>query len=202
MMNPQIDPALQIDGIDLNGKVVVVKEECCSEKYSAIKFRLRKVFGGFGANPKGMGRAILAHFLYCGDGGRWDRSDIERLATQEEIDQVLTRTNIVDTPFGPLVGPDETGVIIKLKEDRRHAECSELQDPCSDIYEQWLAAIQGRPWITEDQYRAAARRHIINDTNVFVDPDAEVERGTDGGAYVTAKILIEDGEIAPEETPA
>jgi len=61
------------------------------------------------------------------------------------------------------------------------------------------------PKITDEQYRAAARKHIVNDVTVFVDPSAVVERGENGGAYVTAHVWIEDGDttpIAPKNDPS
>lgn len=75
--------------VDLNGKIVVRKEETLSEKYRTFDNRLYRVTGGFGASPNSMGRAIFAECLGDGTSERFDHNELEGWLSDEEASQVI-----------------------------------------------------------------------------------------------------------------
>lgn len=72
-------------GIDLTGKIVMLKKKGFSQGITDFRFKVREDDGGFGAVPYTSGTALLGTFLATGDKGRVDGYDVERLATAEEI---------------------------------------------------------------------------------------------------------------------
>jgi hypothetical protein len=74
--------------IELTDKVVVLNEEIFKPEFTALKFRLFKVSGGFGASPETIGRKIFGKFLSDGEECGYSGYDVERLATEEEIKSV------------------------------------------------------------------------------------------------------------------
>jgi hypothetical protein len=77
---------LSIDGVDLEGKHVVLAESRMATAYRDITWRVVLAEGGFGCSPTAMGRAVFVKHLRDGDTGRFNRGDVERLATPEEVD--------------------------------------------------------------------------------------------------------------------
>lgn len=71
--------------MDTINKWVVLKEEVLKPEYRDIKSRMFFVQGGFGAHANTMGTAIIGHHV-DGESTRWDRFQIERLATEKEIE--------------------------------------------------------------------------------------------------------------------
>jgi len=70
-----ITPETDISDVDLTGRVVQMR--------GGPALGLARCTGGFGCSPKSLGRAV---FIATPDGeGRWDRSDVLRLATPEEV---------------------------------------------------------------------------------------------------------------------
>ena len=71
--------------IDLKGKTVVVSKKLFP-KLSVIE-RVFEVSGGFGCRPANIGSALIGEFLNDGEQAKVDGLDIERLATEDEIEQ-------------------------------------------------------------------------------------------------------------------
>lgn len=74
---------------NLTDQVVIFKQEALRVPATEHPFR---VTGGFGALPFTRGSALLGTFLSDGEKTRMDGWDVERLATQEEIDAVKGAT--------------------------------------------------------------------------------------------------------------
>lgn len=74
--------------VDLTNKYAVLREDILLPEYRAIKYRIVLCTGGFGCTPHTLGRAVFTTALYDGEESRWNRSDFERLATPEEVEQV------------------------------------------------------------------------------------------------------------------
>lgn len=75
-------------GEELTDKVVVLKEEVLAAPYRALEQRLFRVTGGFGAHNFTSGTALFGEFLADGETCRMDGWDVERLATDEEVQLV------------------------------------------------------------------------------------------------------------------
>ena len=73
-------------GIDLMGKVVVVKGDMCALD------RLFECSGGFGCSPDTTGRKVFGTLLCRGTEGFVYGDDVERLATPEEVQSCKRRT--------------------------------------------------------------------------------------------------------------
>jgi hypothetical protein len=80
----QILEALSISDKDLTGKFVLLKEKALGVPYRAPKYRVVKATGGFGCSPVTIGRALFVEYSN-GSTDRWNRGDVERFATEEEI---------------------------------------------------------------------------------------------------------------------
>jgi hypothetical protein len=74
-------------GIELDGKIVVLKKDTFRPEYQDIKFRLWKITGGFGAASFTLGTALFGECLADGEKARHSGYDVERLATEDEIKQ-------------------------------------------------------------------------------------------------------------------
>ena len=71
-------------GINLQGKLVVLKATKMLPRYADLCYRLFYVTGGFGASPITRGTALFGVHVSDGEVARWDGNDVERLATSEE----------------------------------------------------------------------------------------------------------------------
>jgi len=77
-------PAPQgISGVDIKNKYVVLKEH----SNLSVTRRVLLCKGGFGCHPQSLGSAVFAERVVEGREWRYDRCDIERLATDEEVDE-------------------------------------------------------------------------------------------------------------------
>jgi len=75
-----------INGVDLTGKVVILKSEFYKGSDSERAFKCE---GGFGCSPHTIGTAVVGHFLMDGEKCRVERFQVERLAEVHEIDAAL-----------------------------------------------------------------------------------------------------------------
>lgn len=74
---------------NLEGKYVLLSKEVLRPVYHANEQRLVKVEGGFGADPKTAGRALLVTFVVDGERTRFDGFDVERLVSNEEAEEIM-----------------------------------------------------------------------------------------------------------------
>lgn len=72
-------------GHDLMGRVVVLVEGAMAPEYRALKWRLFRVNGGFGAQPFTAGTALFGTHLADGEQARWHGGLVERFATGEDL---------------------------------------------------------------------------------------------------------------------
>lgn len=74
--------------IDLTGKTVVLSEKFYDGDTVGRVFTCK---GGFGCQPSTMGRAVSGEFIADGETCRVEGDEVERLATQEEIEDAKKR---------------------------------------------------------------------------------------------------------------
>lgn len=72
--------------MDLEGKHVVIKKEILKPEYHDVEKRVFLVKGGFGAKSYTIGTALFGEFVFDGEECRMDGYDVERLASEEEIE--------------------------------------------------------------------------------------------------------------------
>lgn len=74
---------------DLEGKIVILDKQCLKPEYHDIKYRVFQVIGGFGVKPSTIGTALYGKFLCDDEQARMEGYQVERLATQDDIDLAL-----------------------------------------------------------------------------------------------------------------
>lgn len=74
-----------IDGVELEGKHVIIGERAMGAAYRDVTWRTVLAKGGFGCSPGLRGKAVFVEHVRDGDTGRFERYEIERLATPEEV---------------------------------------------------------------------------------------------------------------------
>lgn len=79
---------LSIDGVDLTDQAFVLKESVMAPEFRELKWRVWRALGGFGCSPTARGSAVFARCVEDGEECRWERYQIERLATQDEVNRV------------------------------------------------------------------------------------------------------------------
>lgn len=77
---------LSIDGVDLEGKHVLLREDVLAPEWRDPTWRVALAKGGFGCHPGLRGKAVLVEHVRDGDSSRFERYEIERLATPEEVE--------------------------------------------------------------------------------------------------------------------
>jgi hypothetical protein len=82
---------MSIKGVDLKGKHVVIKADVLRPDYRDIGNRIFLAKGGFGCSPTARGTAVFGTFVKDGNDDRMERYDIERLATDEEVQIAATK---------------------------------------------------------------------------------------------------------------
>lgn len=75
---------------DLTNRYVLINTQVLAPRYQSLNYRLFLCEGGFGCKPFLKGTAILGVHPFDGEEVRWERYQVERFATQEEIDLVLS----------------------------------------------------------------------------------------------------------------
>lgn len=70
---------------DLNGKVVVIKQEVLRREYRMATKQIKLCTGGFGAHPHSRGSACYCVDLYSGKETRFDRQDILGTLETEQL---------------------------------------------------------------------------------------------------------------------
>jgi hypothetical protein len=78
-----------INGVNLQGKILVHRGDNFNPEFSADKFRLWKAEDGFGCNPRLTGQAIVATCLADGEVARLERGDFVGWVEQADADAVL-----------------------------------------------------------------------------------------------------------------
>ena len=84
-----------ITDVDLDGKIIVLKEGILDEQYQAIGYRLHRASGGFGCSPSAIGRAVFAKCLGDGEDARWSRSDFEGWLTEDEANALMVKERVI-----------------------------------------------------------------------------------------------------------
>lgn len=79
---------LSIHGEDLTGRYVVVAKKRFNSKYQDFKYRVVKANCGFGCSATAIGRAVYVTGLIDDENFRVERYNIERFATDEEVEEV------------------------------------------------------------------------------------------------------------------
>ena len=80
----EIPPEYAIHSVNLKDKHAILKAYVNPPE---IVHRVVRCTGGFGCNPASLGRAVFVSFLTRDHSDRYDRGDIERLATPEEVEE-------------------------------------------------------------------------------------------------------------------
>jgi len=70
---------------NLNGKIVVIKQEVLRQEYRRATNQIMLCTGGFGASPNSRGSACFCVDLYSGKQSRFERSDILGTLTPEQL---------------------------------------------------------------------------------------------------------------------
>jgi hypothetical protein len=84
-----------IQGVDLTGKVLIIKDNILRKEVNTTGNRLHKAFGGFGCNPNAIGRAVFTKCLGDGEESRWDRSDFEGWISDEEAAAYMVKERVL-----------------------------------------------------------------------------------------------------------
>lgn len=98
--------------MNINGKYVVLKEKVY--KGNMVSDRVFYCDGGFGADNITVGRAVFGHFAKDKTSDRVNGYDIERLATEQEIDAALK--NQSNTIFATMDFEKEEDIVELSKE--------------------------------------------------------------------------------------
>ena len=92
-----VKKGLNINDQDLAGRYIVIKETELSAAYRKPMYAIAKANGGFGCSPTSMGRAVFCTHL-DGENVRWNRSEVERFATDKEVE--AAKKEYADTKAG------------------------------------------------------------------------------------------------------
>lgn len=79
----------EIKDLELQGKHVILTESAMAAEYRDITWRTVQAKGGFGCTPGLSGTAVFVEYVRDGDRGRFSRNQIERLATDEEVQAAI-----------------------------------------------------------------------------------------------------------------
>ena len=77
-----------IDGLNITGKIVVMKEKVLVPEYRTPQNRFYRATGGFGCQANTLGSAVFATNLFDGDESRYSRGDFEGWLTDEEFERL------------------------------------------------------------------------------------------------------------------
>jgi len=80
-----------IVGIDLEGKILVIKELDLAKIYRTLGNRLWRATGGFGCDPSSIGNALFATCISDGEKSHWTRDNFEGWLTEEEANELIKR---------------------------------------------------------------------------------------------------------------
>lgn len=80
-------------GIDITGKVLVIKASYLKPEYHEIGHRLFKAYGGFGCLPDTAGKAVFGTSLCDGEEWRAEGYMFERVATDEDMAELVKMFN-------------------------------------------------------------------------------------------------------------
>lgn len=78
-------PCRPLDGVDLNGKILVIDEQNLRPQYRTFKNMVFRATGGFGCSPGAMGRTVFTKEMFGTLAERWSRSDFKGWMTDEEF---------------------------------------------------------------------------------------------------------------------
>jgi len=119
---------MSITGIDLEGKHVVLREDRIAAPYRDITWRTVLATGGFGCSPSAMGRAVFVEHLRDGDKGRFNRDDVERLASDREVEQALAARQPAKRP-DVVLSAEQAEAVIAALEHVLDGENHDLDEP-------------------------------------------------------------------------
>ena len=76
-----------LEAVNLEGKLLILRPSLLSPKYRLPALLTWRATGGFGCNPKAMGRAIFSRCVGDNEEARWDRSDFiaEYIGDESEL---------------------------------------------------------------------------------------------------------------------
>ena len=77
-----------IDGLNITGKIVVMKENVLKPEYRNPQNRFYRATGGFGCQPNTLGSAVFTICLFDGVEERFDRGEFEGWLTDEEFERL------------------------------------------------------------------------------------------------------------------
>src|SRR6266496_5099980 len=89
-------------GIDLRGRVVILKESAMDPEYKELKWRRFHVVGGFGASATNAGTTLIGIFLEDEETKLMKGYDVERLATDQEMEEWAAEMDHIFYPTSPL----------------------------------------------------------------------------------------------------
>ena len=84
-----------IVGIDLTGKILVLKEVQLSEEYRTVGNRLWRASGGFGCSPDATCRALFCECLSDGEKSRWYRYYFEGWISEDQADALMVKERVL-----------------------------------------------------------------------------------------------------------
>jgi hypothetical protein len=102
-----------IGGVELEGRIVVIRQESLSQEYRSIDSQLALCTGGFGANPDARGRTVYCKNLYSGKQTAWKRDDISGTFPEERLpDWACERLAALRQPA------ERESVLDRIRQDR------------------------------------------------------------------------------------
>lgn len=78
-----------IEGVDLTGKIIVLKEGVLKAQYDSFENYFYRATGGFGCSPNALGSAVFTRSMADSMDERWARSDFAGWLTDEEYAELL-----------------------------------------------------------------------------------------------------------------
>ena len=77
-----------IDGVDLTGKIIVLREGILKSQYDKSENYFYRATGGFGCCPTALGRAVFTRNMFDNMDERWSRSDFVGWISDDDFKQL------------------------------------------------------------------------------------------------------------------
>ena len=74
-----------IEGVDLTGKIIVLREGVLKKQYDKFENYFYRATGGFGCSPSAIGSAVFTRGVFDELDERWARGDFAGWLTEEEF---------------------------------------------------------------------------------------------------------------------
>jgi hypothetical protein len=144
-----------ISGVDIKNKYVVLKEH----SNLSVERRVLLCKGGFGCHPQSLGSAVFAERVVEGREWRWDRYDIERLATDEEV--AAAKKFFKKWGFDGVCKKYERGLKLLFSVERGGKVFRVLKDKRNPIYHVFTYARIDDKWDGTDRAIADDRTDLV-----------------------------------------